>query len=98
MKKYYQVDYNSETKQPIMDELTYAKFASMLDLGWSLVYDDVSVYITPIKQCGVGVLDLTTESHGIIERHSYLTADELLAHAKICGKTFLEIWEELYLM
>lgn len=81
-----------------MDELTYAKFAEMLELGWSFVYDEIAVYITSTKQCGVDVLELTTESQGITERHTYLTADELLSHGKICGKTFLEIWDELYLL
>ena len=98
MKKYYQVDYDQATNQPIMDELTYDKFSQMLELGWSFVYDDVSVYITVTKQCGVNVLELTTESSGITERHSYLTAKDLLSHGKICGKTFFEIWEDLYLM
>ena len=81
-----------------MDELTFAKFEQMLELGWSFIYDDVSVDITATKQCGVEVLELTTESQGITERHSYLTAEELLSHGKICGKTFFEIWDELSLM
>ena len=98
MKKYYQVGYDPTTKQVITDELTYAKFAEMLKLGWSFIYDDVSVYVTFTKQCGVDVYQLTTESQGITERFSYLTATELLSHGKICGKTFLEIWDELYLM
>ena len=98
MKKYYQVAYNTITKQPIMDELTYTKFGQMLELGWSFVYEEVSVFVSTTKQCGVDVYELITESRGITERHTYLTAEELLSHGKICGKTFLEIWDELDLM
>ena len=98
MKKYYQVDYNCVTRQPVMDELTYDKFTQILHLGWNFVYDNVSIYINTTKQCGVDFYELTTEGNGITERHSYLTADELLSHGKICGKTFLEIWDELYLV
>ena len=98
MKKYYQTNYNPITKQPIMEELTYAKFAHMLALGWSFVYDEVSVFVSTTKHCGVDVYELTTESSGITERQTYITAEELLSHGKICGKTFLEIWDELDLM
>lgn len=98
MKKYYQVDYDQTVKQPIMAELTYDTFVQILHLGWSFIYDDVAVYVSCSRQFGVDVYQLTTESQGITERHSYLTADELLLHGRICGKTFLEVWDELYLM
>lgn len=98
MKKYYQVDYNTTAKQPILDELTYGKFADMLHMGWSFVYDNVAVFVTCAKQCGVDVYQLTTESQGITESHTYLSAGELLSHGKICGKTFAELWEDLSLL
>lgn len=97
-KKYYQMNYDNATNMPVMDELTYDEFTQMLHLGWSLVYDNVSIYITHTKQFGVDVYQLTTESQGLTDSKSYLSADELLSHGKVCGKTLWEIWDDISLM
>ncbi len=80
------------------DKMPYDQFAKHVDWGWSFVYGDVAVYVT--RTCGNGVYyyRLTTESQGVTESENFLTAEELLLHGKICGKTFAEIWDELDLM
>ena len=93
-KRVHQVGYDRKKKRPIYEELTYDYFAN--NLGEELMFDcqmlRKTISIAVSSSYEFGVMDWETNCW---EVQYFDSPEELLANARIEGKTIKEIWDEL---
>lgn len=99
MKK-IQIGYDKIAQTPIYQELTYDFFAHHLGWEWTFYYRgniiDVSVIKSERDYFSDAVYCLSINGYEGNATHQYYSSEqEFLTNAKIFGKAFREIWNEL---